>query len=141
MYVHIAIICLYLFFFFIIKNELIFWSFTGNWSPDWCFFHQVPDNAFEKFPYWFCYRWQKSCPKLRPLSGMLKLTSLRFVTLIDLHILACIIHVFIFIFLQFPTLGFVVERYWEIQAHESEEFWTINCSHKSEEGTATFSWM
>ncbi|KAH9717269.1 DNA topoisomerase 3-alpha [Citrus sinensis] len=42
---------------------------------------------------------------------------------------------------QFPTLGFVVERYWEIQAHESEEFWTINCSHKSEEGTATFSWM
>ncbi|WZY79695.1 hypothetical protein YC2023_026079 [Brassica napus] len=42
---------------------------------------------------------------------------------------------------QFPTLGFIVERYWEIQAHEPEEFWTINCSHESEEGLATFSWM
>ncbi|KAK4567071.1 hypothetical protein RGQ29_003062 [Quercus rubra] len=42
---------------------------------------------------------------------------------------------------QFPTLGFVVERYWEIQAHEPEEFWTINCSHKSDEGIATFNWM
>ncbi|KAK9735532.1 hypothetical protein RND81_04G210800 [Saponaria officinalis] len=41
---------------------------------------------------------------------------------------------------QFPTLGFIVERYWEIQAHEAEEFWTINCSHNSEEGTANFSW-
>ncbi|XP_050227731.1 DNA topoisomerase 3-alpha isoform X2 [Mercurialis annua] len=42
---------------------------------------------------------------------------------------------------QFPTLGFIVERYWEIQSHEPEEFWTINCSHKSDEGMATFSWM
>ncbi|PKA51264.1 DNA topoisomerase III [Apostasia shenzhenica] len=42
---------------------------------------------------------------------------------------------------QFPTLGFIVERYWEIQAHEPEEFWTINCSHTFEDGTATFSWM
>ncbi|RDY10657.1 DNA topoisomerase 3-alpha, partial [Mucuna pruriens] len=42
---------------------------------------------------------------------------------------------------QFPTLGFVVERYWEIQAHEPEEFWSINCSHKSDEGIANFSWM
>ncbi|KAK8951975.1 hypothetical protein KSP39_PZI003183 [Platanthera zijinensis] len=42
---------------------------------------------------------------------------------------------------QFPTLGFIVERYWEIQAHEPEDFWTINCSHTSEEGTANFSWM
>ncbi|KAL5714566.1 DNA topoisomerase [Ranunculus cassubicifolius] len=42
---------------------------------------------------------------------------------------------------QFPTLGFIVERYWEIQAHEPEEFWVINCSHTSEEGTATFNWM
>ncbi|KAF8018677.1 hypothetical protein BT93_H3544 [Corymbia citriodora subsp. variegata] len=41
---------------------------------------------------------------------------------------------------QFPTLGFVVERFWEIQSHEPEEFWTINCSHKSEEGIATFNW-
>ncbi|XP_040371096.1 DNA topoisomerase 3-alpha isoform X3 [Rosa chinensis] len=42
---------------------------------------------------------------------------------------------------QFPTLGFIVERYWEIQSHEPEEFWTINCSHRSDEGIATFSWM
>ncbi|KAF9599783.1 hypothetical protein IFM89_001729 [Coptis chinensis] len=41
---------------------------------------------------------------------------------------------------QFPTLGFIVERYWEIQAHEPEEFWVINCSHTSEEGTSTFNW-
>lgn len=42
---------------------------------------------------------------------------------------------------QFPTLGFIVERYWEVQSHEPEEFWTINCSHKSDEGLATFGWM
>ncbi|PON86226.1 DNA topoisomerase, type IA [Trema orientale] len=42
---------------------------------------------------------------------------------------------------QFPTLGFVVERYWEVQSHEPEEFWVINCSHKSDEGIATFNWM
>ncbi|XP_007048480.2 PREDICTED: DNA topoisomerase 3-alpha isoform X2 [Theobroma cacao] len=42
---------------------------------------------------------------------------------------------------QFPTLGFVVERYWEVQSHEPEEFWTINCSHKLDEGVATFNWM
>ncbi|XP_050372382.1 DNA topoisomerase 3-alpha isoform X3 [Argentina anserina] len=42
---------------------------------------------------------------------------------------------------QFPTLGFIVERYWEIQSHEPEDFWTINCSHRSDEGTATFGWM
>lgn len=42
---------------------------------------------------------------------------------------------------QFPTLGFVVERYWEIQAHEPEEFWKIQCSHTTDEGTATFNWM
>ncbi|KAJ7948091.1 DNA topoisomerase [Quillaja saponaria] len=42
---------------------------------------------------------------------------------------------------QFPTLGFIVERYWEIQSHEPEEFWTINCSHRSDEGLATFNWM
>ncbi|GAA0138254.1 DNA metabolism protein [Lithospermum erythrorhizon] len=42
---------------------------------------------------------------------------------------------------QFPTLGFIVERYWEIQAHEPEEFWTINCTHNNNEGIATFNWM
>ncbi|XP_071914410.1 DNA topoisomerase 3-alpha isoform X2 [Coffea arabica] len=42
---------------------------------------------------------------------------------------------------QFPTLGFVVERYWENQSHEAEEFWTINCTHNTDEGTANFKWM
>ncbi|CAK9183679.1 unnamed protein product [Ilex paraguariensis] len=42
---------------------------------------------------------------------------------------------------QFPTLGFVVERYWEIQSHEPEEFWTLNFTHNSQEGTAIFNWM
>ncbi|KAG2543269.1 hypothetical protein PVAP13_9NG735900 [Panicum virgatum] len=42
---------------------------------------------------------------------------------------------------QFPTLGFIVERFWEIQAHEPEEFWTINCTHTSDEGTASFGWI
>lgn len=42
---------------------------------------------------------------------------------------------------QFPTLGFIVERYWEIQAHEPEEYWVINCFHTTEEGTANFHWM
>ncbi|KAM0870274.1 hypothetical protein ACQ4PT_040115 [Festuca glaucescens] len=42
---------------------------------------------------------------------------------------------------QFPTLGFIVERFWEIQAHEPEDFWTINCSHTSDEGTASFVWI
>ncbi|XP_027942134.1 DNA topoisomerase 3-alpha isoform X2 [Vigna unguiculata] len=42
---------------------------------------------------------------------------------------------------QFPTLGFVVERYWEIQAHEPEQFWFINCAHDSDGRIAKFSWM
>ncbi|XAR73130.1 DNA topoisomerase [Bertholletia excelsa] len=42
---------------------------------------------------------------------------------------------------QFPTLGFIVERYWEIQSHEPEEFWSISCTHVSAEGSATFNWM
>ncbi|CAN1231064.1 DNA topoisomerase 3-alpha [Linum grandiflorum] len=42
---------------------------------------------------------------------------------------------------QFPTLGFIVERYWEIQSHEPEEFWTINCTYTSDEGNATFNWI
>ncbi|KAI4326150.1 hypothetical protein MLD38_031490 [Melastoma candidum] len=41
---------------------------------------------------------------------------------------------------QFPTLGFIVERYWEIQSHEPEEFWTINCSYRCDEGVANFNW-
>jgi DNA topoisomerase III len=46
-----------------------------------------------------------------------------------------------FLSLQFPTLVFIVERFWEIQAHEPEEFWTINCTHTSYECTASFVWM
>ncbi|WOH07973.1 hypothetical protein DCAR_0727408 [Daucus carota subsp. sativus] len=42
---------------------------------------------------------------------------------------------------QFPTLGFVVERYWEIQSHEPEEFWTVNCTHNADDCTASFNWM
>mmetsp|Transcript_20434 Transcript_20434/g.34055 ORF Transcript_20434/g.34055 Transcript_20434/m.34055 type:complete len:342 (-) Transcript_20434:14-1039(-) len=30
---------------------------------------------------------------------------------------------------QFPTLGFVVDRYWRIQAFTSEPFWKIECEH------------
>ncbi|KMZ73897.1 DNA topoisomerase [Zostera marina] len=41
---------------------------------------------------------------------------------------------------QFPTLGFIVERYWEIQSHEPEDFWTINCSHVIDGATASFKW-
>lgn len=58
--------------------------------------------------------------------------------------IACMIVLYFvqnFFSLQFPTLGFIVERFWEIQAHEPEEFWTINCTHTSDEGTATFGWM
>jgi DNA topoisomerase-3 len=47
----------------------------------------------------------------------------------------------IFVLFYFPTLGFNVERIWEIQAHETVELWTINCSHVSGEGTASFGWM
>ncbi|KAJ7519084.1 hypothetical protein O6H91_20G022100 [Diphasiastrum complanatum] len=42
---------------------------------------------------------------------------------------------------QFPTLGFIVERYWQVQAHEPEEFWTISCFYSAESGDASFSWL
>lgn len=32
---------------------------------------------------------------------------------------------------QFPTLGLIVQREWEIQAHVSEPFWTIKVSYRS----------
>ncbi|EFJ13984.1 hypothetical protein SELMODRAFT_121488 [Selaginella moellendorffii] len=41
---------------------------------------------------------------------------------------------------QFPTLGFVVERYWQVQAHQPEDFWTINCVYRSENDSASFKW-
>lgn len=31
---------------------------------------------------------------------------------------------------QFPTLGFLVERQWEIDAHDAEEFWAIRVSYE-----------
>ncbi|GBG58674.1 hypothetical protein CBR_g75 [Chara braunii] len=41
----------------------------------------------------------------------------------------------------FPTLGFVVERYWQILAHVEESFWTIYCRYVSEDNvSAEFQW-
>nr|XP_027214117.1 DNA topoisomerase 3-alpha-like [Penaeus vannamei] len=41
---------------------------------------------------------------------------------------------------QFPTLGFVVERYKAIQAFIPEQFWKIKVSHNGEEGVIDFAW-
>ncbi|XP_074647309.1 DNA topoisomerase 3-alpha-like [Tubulanus polymorphus] len=41
---------------------------------------------------------------------------------------------------QFPTLGFVVERYKQVQNFISEPFWKIKVSHKLDEIIAEFSW-
>lgn len=30
---------------------------------------------------------------------------------------------------QFPTLGFIVQRWWEYQAHTSEDFWRLKLEH------------
>ncbi|CAI5998384.1 unnamed protein product [Closterium sp. NIES-64] len=46
---------------------------------------------------------------------------------------------------QFPTLGFVVERYWDILAHVEEPFWAIHCRHVQHSPppatSAEFSWQ
>lgn len=43
---------------------------------------------------------------------------------------------------QFPTLGLIVQREWEIQSHIFETFWTINVHYKGTDGsTATFKWI
>lgn len=42
---------------------------------------------------------------------------------------------------QFPTLGFVVERYLKIQNFVPEEFWKITCSVERPEGQAEFNWQ
>eukprot|EP00899_Mesostigma_viride_P001798 jgi/Mesvir1/11619/Mv00025-RA.1 len=43
---------------------------------------------------------------------------------------------------QFPTLGFVVERYWEVKAHVAESFWSIQCSYTDTQQrvSADFTW-
>ncbi|KAK2951585.1 putative DNA topoisomerase 3-alpha [Blattamonas nauphoetae] len=41
---------------------------------------------------------------------------------------------------QFPTLGFVVDRYWKATEFKPEQFWTIDLSIKTDDGTANFNW-
>lgn len=41
---------------------------------------------------------------------------------------------------QFPTLGFVVDRYFKVQNFVSEAFWSIKVSHKKEGKTVAFNW-
>ena len=43
---------------------------------------------------------------------------------------------------QFPTLGLIVQREWEIQSHIFEAFWTINVHYKSatDGSSAVFKW-
>lgn len=41
---------------------------------------------------------------------------------------------------QFPTLGFVVDRYWRIEEFEEEPFWRIDVSAKRDTCTANFNW-
>ena len=35
---------------------------------------------------------------------------------------------------QFPTLGFIVQRKWDIDAHVPEEFWKIRLTHRPQQG-------
>ncbi|PSC67305.1 DNA topoisomerase 3-alpha [Micractinium conductrix] len=41
---------------------------------------------------------------------------------------------------QFPTLGLIVQRAWEIQAHVSEPFWYIYVSHRQDGKLCEFKW-
>ncbi|XP_069123502.1 DNA topoisomerase 3-alpha-like [Argopecten irradians] len=41
---------------------------------------------------------------------------------------------------QFPTLGFVVERYKQVQAFVPEPFWKIKVTHKQDDNTIEFNW-
>ncbi|EGG19640.1 DNA topoisomerase III [Cavenderia fasciculata] len=41
---------------------------------------------------------------------------------------------------QFPTLGFVVERYLRIENFIPEDFWSMNVKHSKEELTVNFGW-
>lgn len=44
---------------------------------------------------------------------------------------------------QFPTLGFVVQRWWEHQAHTPEPFWKVKLQHRERPSasTAVFDWV
>lgn len=41
---------------------------------------------------------------------------------------------------QFPTLGFVVDRYFKVQNFVPEEFWSIKVTHKKDGLAVSFSW-
>ena len=41
---------------------------------------------------------------------------------------------------QFPTLGFIVQRKWDIDAHVSEDFWAIKCAHSKDGINTQFEW-
>ncbi|KAL0479079.1 DNA topoisomerase IA, partial [Acrasis kona] len=41
---------------------------------------------------------------------------------------------------QFPTLGFVVQRYLRIKNFEPQDFWNIQCTHIKDKATAEFQW-
>jgi len=41
---------------------------------------------------------------------------------------------------QFPTLGFIVQRKWDIDAHVSEDFWSIKCAHLRDGTNTQFEW-
>ena len=43
---------------------------------------------------------------------------------------------------QFPTLGFVVERFIRVQNFEEEPFWSIRCDHRvpAQQLSASFTW-
>lgn len=41
---------------------------------------------------------------------------------------------------QFPTLGFVVDRYWQNKHFKKEDFWTIDVSVKKQDKIAHFTW-
>ncbi|XP_035205425.1 DNA topoisomerase 3-alpha-like, partial [Stegodyphus dumicola] len=41
---------------------------------------------------------------------------------------------------QFPTLGFVVERYKQVQAFIPEPFWKLKVTHKKDDTVTEFSW-
>lgn len=41
---------------------------------------------------------------------------------------------------QFPTLGFVVDRYWRIEEFVQEPFWSIQVTEKRNNSIANFQW-
>lgn len=41
---------------------------------------------------------------------------------------------------QFPTLGFVVDRYWQIENFISEKFWYIECKYEKDKLMTIFNW-